>query len=762
MKKTNLIYLLMVFSTLSFLSSCDKNMNEHYQIPDWLKGNAWEVLEQAGQYKIFMEGIERSGYQSIVAGKSILTVMAPNDSAFTVYLQQKNYSSISEMPAAELKKLIGFHLMYYAFDWNKLVNFRPNEGDGATEEQKAVEAGYYYKFRTKSSDPVSKEWNAILGDTVSVYHYERFLPVFSCKMFETKGIDAKYNYEYFYPNSTWTGGNEGFNVSNASVQNADNVITDNGYLYYLNQVLDPLETIYTTLKNRYDRYSEYFDLYDDYSTYTLDQELTLDFGNGEDLYLHGHTSLPSIALEWPVNNYAAMATLSKESYNIFAPSNVAMNAFYNSYWKEGGYESIKDVDPLVLEYFILQSFSDEFHIVFPEEITKGEVKTLFGTPININPDDVDDRIMCVNGAFYGMDEMTAPAIFSSVAGPAFKYENYLHFLYALDGSDLLLALASQETDFVVLMPDTIQMGSKTDPPMRMAHLNSGNQLEILNEEGQYDALSSSLMEDIVNMHVVSGTTALATTGTKVYETNMAFNYWFVKDGMITTNKLFNQYIDPLYTGNPFVPFTEIKNGTTDWDNGRTYSYDGSSLDDALFKSDGGDGLQYSLAVCNDKTYPYYLFSKLMEKAGMINETIITFLNMLEPGTRFMLFVPTNDAITANISNIPGAEKLSVLADGSLSGTPTTSQKTELANYLKSYFIPSDLNSFTSYPYVGGGIHGDFDTYGNYGISLIDSGSDLSVKFKESEKDAVKVTAKYFYLPFAFTDGCFHLIDGILL
>ena len=106
-------------------------------------------------------------------------------------------------------------VIYYSYNKEKLVNFRPT-GNTETEEEQNVAAGLYYKHRTRSSDAPTIETTAT-GSSVMVYHLERYLPVFSYRYFQTKGIDAKSNYEAFYPNSTWTGDN-GFNVSNASVK----------------------------------------------------------------------------------------------------------------------------------------------------------------------------------------------------------------------------------------------------------------------------------------------------------------------------------------------------------------------------------------------------------------------------------------------------------------------------------------------------------------------------------------------------------------
>lgn len=82
-----------------------------------------------------------------------------------------------------------------------MVNFRPNDGDAATEADKKLNAGLFYKHRTHSQDAIEQVSAAIDGSAkdISVYHYERYLPVFSSKYFETKGIaDAAADYHYFY------------------------------------------------------------------------------------------------------------------------------------------------------------------------------------------------------------------------------------------------------------------------------------------------------------------------------------------------------------------------------------------------------------------------------------------------------------------------------------------------------------------------------------------------------------------------------------
>jgi uncharacterized surface protein with fasciclin (FAS1) repeats len=733
--------------------------DDHYAPPSWLKGNAWQVLESEGDYSTFLKAIELTGYQPIVNGQSILTVMAPNNEAWQAFLQKEGYSTVEDMFAkdpTQLKKTVGFHLMYYAYDWAKMLNFRPDEGDGATEEQKQNGAGLYYKHRTRSADAMEQVRGKLNGvdTTVTVYHYERYLPVFSHMMFSSLGVDAKSNYEYFFPGSQWTGGSNGFNVANASVTDQDAVVTDNGYLYHVNQVINPMETIYTTLKNNAN-YSDFVSLYDTYAELTeADQETNTTLGKV--VYTITHGALPNIACEWPVTNFRMMSTLERATYTIFAPSNQAIAKFFTNYWKpEGGYHSLSDLDPLILQYFIMQSFADNDTPVFPEDVEKGRVQTAYGTPINIETSKVDDRLFCENGIVYGMNDMEAPAIFSSVVGPAFRDTTYQCFMYALDKSDLVLSLASNKSTFVTLMPSNKQF-NQNEPQMRLNTTTQGRDLEVYSDvDGNFANMGAGQARSIVNMHTASNVSQLSTTGTQVVETNTAFNYWFVHDGKITTSALFNQQLSPDYQDSPFVSFREIpsEGAGTSWANGRAYAYDYPQL----FAEASGDGLTHRLAVGNDRNYEYYLFAQLLQKAGLVANGGMP--SITSDDTRYIVFVPTNEAIRNNIADIPGCSALKIADDNTITGNVSTTNKTLLANYLRNYFVSSLMNTISSYPYPGSTCKGEFLTMGGEHLTISENAAGLSAGF--SADSMVSVVQKYFCLPFAFADGCMHFIDGIL-
>lgn len=759
------------------LTSCadDITNDEHYKTPDWLKGNAYEVLQKEGNYVTFLKGIELTGYQSIVNGKSILTVMAPDDAAFATFLAAKGVSSIEQLYQQNpdyTKRLIGTHLMYYAFDWAKMVNFRPSDGDAATEAQKNVNAGYYYKHRTHSQAPVETVKGTVDGkeQDLKIYHYETYLPVFSTKFFATKGTsDAASDYNYFYPDTKWWGSQnsgDGFNVANAMVSDKDNVITDNGYLYHVDRVVEPVNTIYDELKNN-SEFSQFLSLYDSYVTYSeaLNETNT---SLGYTAYMRSHGSLPPIAFEWPISSTSAAAytqteKLEKDGYNVFAPTNDALASFFQTFWTaEQGYPTLSSLDPLIKEYFIKQMFSEDNFIVLPSEIAAGKVKTSFGTTVNFDPQSIDQkyRKICANGTLYGMNKMTAPAIFSSVVAPAFRDTTYSCYLYALDGSGLVSSLAADNSQFVALIPSN-QKFYNADPAMRLYTTTSGKELQKYSTDaGAYVSVGSSAKLNMANIHISDAVTELKPQGTQVINAYAPFNYWFVKDGGICTNALFNEQLTPNYSGSPFVAFHELTNNGAAWANGRAYTYDAPSV----FKTASGDGLLHHLAVCNDENYEYYLFAQLLSKAGLVQGTSISFPtdDIDASSRRLIAFVPTNETIKQNYKSIPGASAL-FNADGTFKpkGTVSGTNKSQLQNWLCTCFVSTEDNQFTDYPFIGSSCHGDFITKAlTSNLAIKDNGSSLSIQLVGSS-DVVNVISKYSYFPFAFNDGCLHFVDGII-
>lgn len=740
----------LVLFILFSLFACKDRMMEYYEKPEWLEGSIWDVLsagKDGKSYSTFLKGAELAGFRPYLEGKGILTVMAPDNEAFNAYLSEHGYGTIEEMGKTkpdELKKLIGFHLLYYAYTKRMMENFRP-EGQGAGGLNEILDNGMYYKFRTRSSSPTTQELDASTQKKVTVYHLERFIPVFSHNFFASKKIDAKRNYEFFYPNSTWKG-DAGFNVSGAGIVQYE-LIANNGYVYIIDKVLEPLETIYEELKKNPD-YSDFLELYNANSYYEYDATLSLDYAASagvDSLFLHKHREpLPPIALEWPVSNYRDLGILASQSYSVFAPTNRAFDAFFATYWRNSGYTSLKTLDPLILK-ILLNEYVYGGSAVFPDEIVSKSIVSSFGTVYNFDPYKATHRKMCVNGSFYGLDEITGPGLFSTVAGPGFQNKNYLNFLYALNTSGLLNSLGAAQK-YTVLVP-------KND-----AFTGSGYSL-VLNPEGNYlaqespdglVAVPSNILTNIVNAHTVIGEVNVHTTGTQVLPNVIPYNYLYVKNGKITSSSNFNRILEPNNI-DPFVSFQQITNNGSSWSNGKVYTYEGTQ---GLFESTAeADPLKKVLANNNDNRFPYFAFAQLLKKAGLVSGD-----NILGVSGRFIAFIPTNAAIYQALSDnaIPGITNGTLSSNGTWTGTFNT---TTLKNYLYNYFITAA--QITTAPYPGSEMQsGEYFTYAGSYLVYTDNLSSLSIRLKGSSK-VCPVSPAYNYFPFAYSDGSFHFIDSIL-
>lgn len=745
MKRITFLRKMLWLMLIPFLTlSCEDNLDKHYDVPDWVNSNAWEVMASGehGEFSIFLEGAELAGFRPILEGKTIITVMAPDDDSFRTYLSAHGYSSVKDIPADELQKLIGFHLVYYSYPKDKLINYRPN-GDLESDESAAYGAGIYYKHRTRSSDAPTWETTPN-GERVMVYHFERFIPVFSYMYFNTKMISAKENYESVLPQSTWTG-EGGFNVCDASVKEYA-IATTNGYIYTVDRVIEPLETIYNELKNK-DEYSEFLTLYDKVggSQYELDNDLTDTYGEtyGVDaLYLHTHSKLPDIACEWPGTSYTDFEKNSREAYTVFAPTNPAINELFNNFWKEGGYASLDEVDDVALNT-LFENYGFDM-LFFPEDIEKALEEEDFGLDLNLSA--ITEKKLCSNGILYGLNKIQVPNYFNTVAGPAYRNKDARSYLYALSGSNFLSVYNSTLSKYMVMMPTVDQMFNEG-----ISTSYSTQSLTKETEDGTVN-LSSSEMQEIVQMHTVNLSTnassTLPTEGDHVYETMASFNYWFVHDGEITCNAKFNLQLNPQNVEEPFGRFSTIG----DQSNGTVYQYMNSNM----FIRESNE-LEDDIANCNDKNYLYYAFAQLLKEAGIVSGESISLVHQSTEKVRFCIFIPTNEAIGNALASdgIPGVSG-SMDESGNLNVTVTDTEA--LKQYLSAYFVTAANNTLTSYPYIGSSMRsGEYNTQSTACPTLRyeDNGTTLSITVNGK---TFPVTPEYHYFPFAFSDGCFHLID----
>ena len=728
MKKLNILLLFFLF----LFVSCETEMDKYYKLPENLKGNAWEVLEAKGNFTIFLQAVAKTPYKDLVQGKGQITVMAPTDEAFNAFFQKRNINSIDDLSQEELNKIIAYHLVYYSFNKERFENYNP---EGIEAANSTPLKGLFFKFRTKSRDEISTETDWTDNNRIKkIVHKERFLPIFSNNLFNSKQIDAKYNYEYFYPNSTWTG-QDGFNVSNASVDEYA-LVTDNGYVYILNQVIEPLETIYKELSNS-TNYNTFKEIYDRFINYQYDVNATTAYGNGDSLFLHNHFELPLIASEWTNNpnistaDYAQLSNLSKNAMNVFAPNNTALEAFYNKYWQQYyADKGLKKVNFLPL-LTLLTNHVYNGELLFPETIEKGTIKTSWGNVITFDTKQATLKKMCVNGALYGLNNVIVPPAFEKVTSPMFCNPAYNMFL---DMSlSFIPVLLSDQTSFKIFYPsDSMIINNTTMGGALIQYVNTN--------PNKYGAQEIQI-EGLVGMEPMKTTQKKSLSGNHIaikrmssrgneaiYKTINPYNYIYTKNNMVYSSAIYN-------SGSTPPSFNEIST----YSNGTAYSLHGDAS--ALVP----ESSQFKDIAASAVSCPveFTAFNWMIE-ASSIHKTTPPF-NFLQ-GNRYIVLIP----------------KQSVVENDFAVGKIPWSPATLLVDYMKYYFIDVNSSGLLDYPFPGAGVQGELTTFkllknGQYAkLTLIDTGSGLQIK--DSKGNIVNVVS---YYPRMYADGAAYLIDGLL-
>lgn len=713
------------------LVACQSALDEYYQLPDWLKGNAWEVMEDRGDFQIFLKAVEKTSFKDLVQGKGIITVMAPTDDAFNAYLSAKGYASVDAIPVETLEKIVAYHLVYYSFSKSSFENYKPNGIDSKNDFP-----GIYYKFRTKSRDAISDWKDATENDANRrVMHKDRFLPVFSSQLFESLRIDAKANYEYFYPGSVWTGAN-GFNVSNASVIDYA-IVTDNGYLYTINQVLEPLETVYTEL-SRQTNFQSFLEAYDRFVNFQYDATASVEYGNGDSLFIRYHSNeLPPIASEWTNlqggTDYNQLSALSRRAYNVFAPDNSSLQAFFNQYWAPY-YTSVKDVN-FVPMLTLLANHVYSGDILFPEIIEKGQLKSIYGTSISFNRSDALLRRMCVNGTLYGLNKVLVPSMFERVTAPMYVNPKYNIILDMMVASEFISPLVTDGVNFKVFYP--------TDEMIELNTTLEGRMIKWVNTNAKkYGAQSLQIEGDLgletmrVNQKksVAAGHIASAKVAQKgdtaVYQTLNSFNYIYTIGNKAYSSAIFNSG-----DAQKAPDFVKI----ADYTNGSAYALSGESASALVPETNQLKNILTSVASPSE--YEYF---KALISAASLDKTTPPYNFLL--GERFIVLIPSNDAILAGfaVNKIPF--------------TPADA----VAKFLRPYFINVSASALLDYPFPGMGMNRELTSFGKNAagatvtFTLVDDGNQL--KIRDAKGNEVKVLS---FLPRIFADGAAYVIDGLL-
>ncbi|MGL5683762.1 MAG: fasciclin domain-containing protein [Marinifilaceae bacterium] len=714
--------LICLFSFLITCISCEKEMDKYYERPDWLPGSSWNVLSARGNYSLFLSGVERAEMKTIVAGRGLCTVFAPNDEAIMEYLKSRGYSAIDDMPIDELKEWIGYHILEYSYSRSQLVAFNPS---GIENTEKPT--GQYYKHKTFSRSGMETIVDPISSLSRTVLRQERYLPVISGLLLDSyKLSDPAYNYNYFYPKTAYKAGLDNVQVGNANVIEYE-LPSDNGYVHLIDEALEPLRTVYDVLNDESLSFSRFRSMYDRFSLIEYNKNFSQKY-QMDSLFLYHHNRLPMIASEWTFNYEGGFTSnvgkASGNSYNAFVPTNKAMDSFMDSFF--GEISDPSTIDLLTLYYFFSNHVLDQ-KIIFPEQIKNGTCRSPYGDNINFNVDASVHKEICGNGTFYGIDEVVVPAMFKSVTKPLFQSDNYSIFRYLLHNAGEIIQLINPSVEFTLLAPTNEAfeaMGIRLNLGDPLKYGDEKLEIASADDPTKFSELNAQKVAELASYHIL-------------LEPINTFNELgiFKTKGNRSYIKVFNGGVLGEIEGSESLPVNllgNIPNGIT---NGAIYS-----IDNVLTRPT--ETIMEMLSSRSD----YSSFYGKLKDAGLV-ETIngaetIAFIT----GETVMCMLPTNDVVAS--MNFPD-------------------DREELIEYLKYFFISLESNDMVDYVLPGIGEESNYKTLAKdldlsngfetiYMDMNIEFGSDFNLLLTHPHSGKTVQTVRNTYPIFAVDGVIYHL------
>lgn len=787
---------LLASALLLFFFSCnemDKYYDNERHSTSVSVGNAWEYLESRGNFTNFLRAAQRAGYEDLVRGKGLATIFAPDDEAFAKYLNRHGYSSVEEIPYDELQNMVTYHLLYYSFRDEDFMEYRP---EGTNVEDDWI--GLYYKYRTRSRDAAEMVADPSRdGAEVKVFHQEKYIPVFTPNLFNyynnngSSGSSGAVNYNYFfgaYGNDLWQGDNWApgsepyFRVSNAGVKEYS-IITDNGYLYILDDVVEPLKTMYQAIAAD-NKYSIVTSIYDRFKSLNYDEVLSMNYNNRDSAFVYKHKGLSSIAYERVGVELVEDGNTESESYylgpmsmasnTLFAPDDAAMQTFYDTYWAPyygpNNWDSVR-FTPL----YVLMSELEANHRLFgaygpllPSEISAGNAVTIASRArVDLNPEEVTDRYLCSNGIVYGVNKLVSiPRYFYYVTAPAFVNPEYNMFMLLMAKSGIIDLYTADNQQFHAFYPtqDMLLNTNVGGEPLIYENTNpnvyGAEDVIISDGEGGTVSLSMAHSANIVRNQIADGMIEVPNSDDRIYYlTSGSFCYLFSHEDSIYSTATYNtRYGLQSDVSRSAVTFTEM----TDIDvrNGHVYALQGGSLASALMPE---SRTFQSIAVVEAQvpwefretahgTRNFYQ-SGIQSSLNDSTENLEVYLAMEAEGPgdgdlpRYIVLAPNNAAVQKAYD------------DGFISARGTKNFK----GYMPNLFISVERSRLLDYPMPGDGqgtrTLNSFNPKSDGGytsVQITDMGSYLQIT--DTKGRTARVVNSF---PYIYSDCAVYIIDNYL-
>ncbi len=647
MTRTKILGLL-ALSCIIFASCKDLlNHEERYQRPDWLAGKVYTQLKADPELSTFAKCIELTGYDTIIDVSGSYTVFAPDNEAFTVYLQDHpGYNTVEDIPADELLKLVKYHIVQNPWSKNQLTSLdiwgwidstdiTNNKPRGYKRQTLLLEKDRNYGIRYNPGGVLT-----IVDTTATNWHRRintdsrKYAPIFYKQYFDIYHLNST-DYQFYFSRPIESSLDIYF--VGAKIK-GNEIFAENGFVYHIDKVVDPLPNAYEILSSTEgpNSYRKFLELVNKFPRFVYNEKETLD-QPGADLGLEVD-SLFDLTFPNLTFNITAEETSSppgthglpdnvtiRYHHGMVAPTDEAFNGLVQKYLEGPNRWGSMEEAPANIQRIVANSQLC-VNPVYPTDFEKGFYNGEQDF-ITVDPASIVEKKYGSNCSFIGVNEMIVPRAFKAVTGPVYLLRGYNKMMLAVEYTGLLSALKKPNADYQFYVES--DLNTRQDSSLLYEKRNGADRFFLYTRGGapRRIDLSASDLRTLLMNHI--GVNRPAGLARKEFIKNLAGNYLIVNNetGVVSGPTLSTDgYHGP--ARDPFVPVqisTDADNGIT-WDIPDWFVFGPTSM---------------YLTIRDN----FPAFQALLAKAGMVLAGInqYTFTN---DNDIYTAFVPTADALTA--------------------------------------------------------------------------------------------------------------------
>ncbi|MBN1183810.1 MAG: fasciclin domain-containing protein [Bacteroidales bacterium] len=439
---------ILLFSCLLILIiSCEKEtaLDEYYNQEGNYSGSIYNALDSTGLYTFLIQGIDSVGLKNQLE-YTLVTVIAPSDKAFQAYMQKHGYDDISSIPSNILHDLIGHHVITW-----------PNSPSSFV-----LDKHWFKRISNMTSSTVDK-FDQKTGNYVTVLSEIKYVQFYFPEMLSEYQGNAD---DYKLLSGSDLSSTTGFNIYNVPV---DSIVPyGNGWVYYVDQVIEPVQNLDDWLMNSTD-YSLFNSLFNRFSLYYTDGDVSSSnllkrsnlYQNQRDYRIDMELCFEPVGFIKKGNSrYSSKAS---SGFTVFAPENSALESFIDEYFEDYPEfkESLLITDKNSLDYLhidkivraIVQPYMFIDLLIFPSTFFKNEgINSKDGTNFHFSEQDIKEYNLCSNGYGYGINSFIIPRTFKSILKPAFTSPDFKYFAAAVEACEIFGYLNDVKANYTLILP----------------------------------------------------------------------------------------------------------------------------------------------------------------------------------------------------------------------------------------------------------------------------------------------------------------------